>query len=166
VRTVTPPKQNNTSLSEQFQTPIEQYQTDCSHRLVLFLLECGTVLTVWYCFYWSVELFLRSGIVLYWRVELFSQSGIVVLESGTVLTVWYCFIGVWNCSHSLVLFYWGVELFLQSGIVFLGCGTVFTGLYCFFWVWECFHSLGFVFVRTVPHSNKTIPDCENSSTLQ
>jgi hypothetical protein len=61
---------------------------NCSHSLVLFLLGCGTVLTVWYCFYWGVELF--------------SQTGIVVLECGTVLTVWF-----WV--------FWSVELFLQSG---------------------------------------------------
>ena len=71
-------------------------------------------------FYWSVELFSQSGIVFigvwncshtlvlfYWSVELFSQSGIVLLECGTVLTVWYCF-------------YWSLDLFSQSGIVFIG----------------------------------------------
>ena len=49
---------------------------NCSHSLVLFLLKCGTVLTVWYCFCWSLDLFSQSGIV---------------------------FIGVYSCSHSLVL---------------------------------------------------------------
>ena len=63
---------------------------------IVFLLKCGTVLTVCYCFYWSVKLFMQSDVVFYWNVELFSQSGIVLLECGTVLTVWYCFIGVWN----------------------------------------------------------------------
>ena len=51
------------------------------------------------------------------------------------------FIGMWNCSHSLVLFYWSVELFSQSGIVLLECGTVFTVWYCFFLVWNCSYSL-------------------------
>ena len=60
---------------------------NCSHSLVLFVLECGSVLTVWYCFYWRVELFSQSDIVFYWSVELFSQSGIVLLECETVLTV-------------------------------------------------------------------------------
>ena len=70
----------------------------------MFLLECGTVLTVWYCFI-GVWICYHSLVLFYWSVELFSQSGIVC-------------IGLWNCSHSLVLFS-------------LECGTVLTVWYCF-----------------------------------
>jgi hypothetical protein len=112
---------------------------NCFHSLVLFLLETGTILTIRYCFYWSVELFLQSGIV---------------------------FIGLWNCSHSLVLFYWSVELFSQFGIVLLECGTVLTVWYCFIGMWNCSHKNKSQTVKTFPHPKKTIQACENSSTPQ
>ena len=57
----------------------------------IVLLECGTVLTIWYCFIGVWNCFYSLVLV---------------------------FFLVWNCSYSLVLFYWSVELFSQSGIVF------------------------------------------------
>ena len=63
---------------------------NCSDCAILFLLDIGTVQTVWYCFYWILELFRLCDIV----------------SIGTVQTMWYCF-------------YWILELFRLCDIVFV-----------------------------------------------
>ena len=98
---------------------------NCSDSVFLFvfLLDCWTVLTVFFClfFYWIAELFwVFFCLFFYWITELFwqcffvcfsiglqncSDSGILfvfLLDYWTVLTVWY-----------FLFFYWIAELFWQ-----------------------------------------------------
>ena len=113
---------------------------------MVYRLDCGTVLFVWYfsSFYglsiglWNCSVSLVFCLFLWfidWTVELFCLSGIFPLsmvyrlDCRTVLLVWYfasfygLSIGLWNCSVSLVFFLflwfidWTVELFCQSGIL-------------------------------------------------
>ena len=64
---------------------------------VVFLLDFGSVPTVWYflLFYWSLELFLQCDICCF-SITVWSCSYSVIfvvfqLEFGAALTVWYFF---------------------------------------------------------------------------
>ena len=113
---------------------------------MVYRLDCGTVLFVWYfSSFYGLSIGLQNCSVslvfclflwfIDWTVELFCQSGVFPLsmvyrlDCRTVLLVWYfasfygLSIGLQNCSVSLVfcLFLWfidwTVELFCQSGIL-------------------------------------------------
>ena len=59
---------------------------------MIFLLDFGTVPTVWYFSigFWNCS---NSVVFSYWILELFQQCGIFLLDFGTVPTVWYFPIG-------------------------------------------------------------------------
>jgi hypothetical protein len=78
---------------------------------VVFLLEFGTVLSVWYLLFF--------------------------MDVGTVLTVWYfvIFHGCWNCSDSVVFCCFSIRTVLTVCyyVIFLfDFGTVLTGILLFF----------------------------------
>jgi hypothetical protein len=73
-------KSNHATLSEEFQSPIEK-QIMPHGALIVFLLDFGTVPTVWH--YWFF----------YWSLELFRQCGIIGFS-----------IELWNCSNHVALF--------------------------------------------------------------
>jgi hypothetical protein len=95
-------QQKNTTLSEQFLNTIEQCHTvgtvPESNRKIprgqlfrqrgIFLLDSGTVTTVWHCFIGFMNC--SDSVVFFcWIQELFRQCGIVLWDSGTVPTLWY-----------------------------------------------------------------------------
>jgi hypothetical protein len=73
-------------LSEQFQSHIETQEHFRQCALIVFLLDFGTVPTVWH--YWFF----------YWSLELFRQCGIIGFS-----------IELWNCSNHVALFQSPIE---------------------------------------------------------
>jgi hypothetical protein len=63
---------------------------DSSCGILLFFMDVGTVLTVWYFVVFLLEL---SG-----------QCGILLFSNGTVLIVWYIvlFNEFWNCPENVL----------------------------------------------------------------
>ena len=97
----------------------------CGIFFFIFLLDLGSVLTVWYVlFYFSIgSRNCSDGVVFfvlffYWILDLFRRCGIFcfifLLDLGSVLTVWYFLFyfsnGSRNCSDGVVFFalffYW------------------------------------------------------------
>jgi hypothetical protein len=113
----------------------------------VFLLECGTVLTVWFCFFgvWNCS---HSLVLFYWNVELFSRPKKTISDCENSSTLQYKqYQTVRTDPHSNTNnFYWSVELFLQSGIALLECGAVLTVWYCFYWIVELFSQSVIVFI--------------------
>jgi hypothetical protein len=116
---------------------------------IIFLLDCWTVLTVWYFlfFYWIAELFWQCGIFCF-SIGLQNCSDSVVffvflLDYWTVLTVWYFFVFLLDCRtvlDSVVFFvflldYRTVLTVWYFFVFLLDCWTVLTVFFCLFFYW-------------------------------
>ena len=139
------------------------WRCSCSVALSVFLLDFGTVPTVWHYlfFYWTLILFRQCGII-YFSVGLWNCSDnkisfVFLLDFGTVREcgiIWFS-IGLWNCSDSvaLLVFHFSIGFRNCSDIVALfvflcDFGTVLTvwhHLYIY-WTLEMFRQCNIILV--------------------
>ena len=119
---------------------------DCG--ILLFFMDVGTALTVWYFVIFLLELSWQCGIMLFFYWNWPDSVVLCYFSIGTVLTVWYfvVFHRCWNWPDSVVFccFSIGTVLTVWYCVVFLlDFGTVLTVVFCCFsWMLELFWQCG------------------------
>jgi hypothetical protein len=129
--------------------------------ILLFFMDVGTVLTVWYFVIFLLELSWQCGVMLFFYWNCPDSVVLCYFSIGTVLTVWYFVVFLLDFGTVVTVWYYScfsiwTVLTVWYFVFFHGCWTCSDSVVfcCFSWMlelsWQC--GILLIFYRKCPDS--------------